>query len=85
VGNRKLLERMRASPYGWPGTDVIRLLRSYDFEYDEGGSHTVCTRRTQAGEFLYHTIPRHRKVKSHIVRTAVKLIDELTKEAAENG
>lgn len=40
-GDQKLLDKMRASRFGWGADDIHRLLSSYDFQWREGGKHRV--------------------------------------------
>lgn len=79
----KQLDRFRQQAVGRSPAEIVRLLRQYGFECAEKKAHTICKHPEHAD--LRHTIPRHRPVKSYIVRYAVKLIDTLLSREANGG
>lgn len=81
MGNTKLLEKARASPHDWTAEQVISLLESFGFECWEGARHTLCRHKDDPS--VYHTVPRHRRLRAYVVRDAVKLIDRVQARASE--
>lgn len=73
MGDEKLLRKARLSPHDWSPDEVVALLSSFGFVCWEGKKHTVC--RHPKDPNVYHTIPRHRRVRSYVVKAAVRLID----------
>jgi hypothetical protein len=75
VGDEELLQKARKSPHGWRPRQVVKLLESFEFKCWEGRDQTIC--RHIGERDVYLAIPRHRHVRSHVVRKAVKLIEGL--------
>jgi hypothetical protein len=75
VGDEDLLLKARRSPHGWRPRQLIKLLESFEFTCVEGRDQTMCRHRGEPDVYL--AIPRHRRVQSHVVRKAVKLIEGL--------
>ncbi len=72
---QKLLERMRASPYGWGQNDFDGLLTGFGFRRKEGKKHRVYIHPDFRE--LSISIPRHNELKPCYARDTLKLIDEL--------
>lgn len=79
----KLLERMRATPYGWSEDDFKGLYIGFGFEYEAGAKHSLFIHQTR--RHLRATVPRHRKLAPAYARFAVALIDRLLEEERTNG
>ena len=75
MGDEKLLQRARTSPHDWSPDEVVKLLTSFGFECWEGKRHAIC--RHSVKRDVYHVVPRHRRLRSYVVREAVRLIDSL--------
>lgn len=71
-----LLERMRRSPHGHSARDLERLLTHFGFSKHEGGNHTVYGHELLADGPVV-VVPRHRSLRSHVVRKAVRAVDSL--------
>lgn len=71
----KLLERMRRSKEGWTRKDLDTLYEGFGFIMRHGANHDIVSHPDFP--HLRETLPRHRKVASYLVRSAVKLIDIL--------
>jgi hypothetical protein len=83
MGDEELLQRARTSPHDWPPRQLIKLLESFGFKCGEGKDQTIC--RHIGEPDVYLAIPRHRRVQSHVVRKAVKLIEGLRDRGRESG
>jgi hypothetical protein len=82
---KKLLEKMRDSPYCWGQTDKEHLLKGFGFRWREG-KHRIYFH--SIFKDLTIGVPRHNTLKEWVARDAVKLIDELierTNNEAING
>lgn len=79
----KLLERMRATPYGWAESDFRSLYTGFGFEYEAGANHSLFIHRVR--KHLRATVPRHRSLAPTYARFAVSLIDQLLEEEKADG
>jgi hypothetical protein len=77
------LEKLRQQPAGRSRAEVLNLLTSYGFDCWEGGNYTIC--RHEGRKDLRLSIPRQRRVKPYIVRSAVELVDKLLEMEAQHG
>ena len=74
------MRKARVSPHDWSPGKVVALLEGFGFESWEGKKHIIC--RHKDNPDVYHVVPRHRRLRSYVVRDAVKLIDSI-READE--
>ena len=69
-----LLEKMRRSPDGYSAATYERLLRHFGFKKSEQKKHTKYRHELlKPGAVV--TVPRHRKIRAHVARKAIKAID----------
>jgi len=71
----KLLEKMRASKFGWTRRDLDRLYLGFGFTLTHGARHDIVKHPDYPR--LRTTLPRHNTLATGYVEFAVKLIDEL--------
>ncbi len=76
----KLLERMRATKFGWQPKDFETLFSGHGYDSTEGKKHTTYTHPRHSD--LTMQIPRHRDLKPCYARVSVRIIDELSKREA---
>lgn len=69
-----LLERMRRSPDGHSAATYERLLLHFGFKQSEQKNHTKYRHELlEPGAVV--TVPRHRKIRGHVAKKAVKAVD----------
>lgn len=79
----KLLERMKATRFGWKERDLESLYLGFGFEMREGTNHRIYW-HPRFPE-LYAVVPRHRQVKGQYVTIAIKKILRLKELEAGNA
>ncbi len=78
----KLLERMRATPFGWKDRDLESLYLGFGFERRDGSNHRIYWHPHHPE--LYAVVPRHRQVKGHYVIIAIRHILRLKELEADH-
>ena len=73
--SRKLLQRMRQSAKNWKLNDIISLYEGFGFTISHGSNHDII--RHPDYPQLKQTLPRHGKVKTYLLRNAIKLVEQL--------
>ena len=73
-----LLEQIRRSPHGRSQGDLERLLKAFGFMKHAGKKHLIF-RHELLPPGMVVTVPRHRSLRSHVARKAVKAIDLVLK------
>lgn len=74
----KILERMRATPFGWSEGDFRGMLSQFGFDYEPGSKHSLFIHRERP--HLRMTVPRHNQLAPAYAKIAVALVDRLRKE-----
>lgn len=80
----KLLERMDSSPHDWGEGDLERLLLHFGFWKKEGGNHTIY-RHELLPDGQVVVVPRHRNVRAHVVRKAVRAVKMVKQRREADG
>jgi hypothetical protein len=78
----KLLERMRQSSRGWGPDDLHALYMGHGFRCREGAKHRIYIHTRYP--WIRDTVTRHGKLPVGYVTDAVKKIDEVLRQDAEN-
>lgn len=78
-----LLDKMRRTPHGWGEKHLDRLLKYYGFVV--GGTKHAIYRHELLNDGRVVTVPRHRKVRAHVVKKAIKAVDYVQERRSRDG